>query len=199
MAATVTSTRAQESDRMCDAGETNGENRIAAVEALLFVSDGPLTEPELARALLCSPEEVAEALEALTKRLDYCSSGLQVIRIAGGYQLCTRPVHAEAIARLLARESGKLSRAALETLAVIAYRQPITQPEIESIRGVACTSVIKTLLERNLISEQGRKPTPGRPILYGTTPSFLHYFGLQSLSELPPLEPIPAIDAEEGG
>lgn len=163
----------------------------SALEALLFVASEPVPPERLAACLQCSPEELAEALHALQRRLDETGSGLQLMHIAGGYQLCTRPVFAEVVSRYLAREPSKLSRAALETLAIIAYRQPITQPEIEAIRGVGCTSVLRTLLDRDLICEAGRKATVGRPILYATTQSFLHYFAIKDLSELPPLE-VPA-------
>jgi segregation and condensation protein B len=163
--------------------------RAAQAEAVLFVAGEPLSIGEIARALECTSDEAEDALSALQTRLDESGSSLQILSIAGGYQLSTRPAYAEVIGRLLTRETGKLSRAALETLAIIAYRQPITQPEIEAVRGVGCTSVLRTLVERNLIAEAGRKPTVGRPILYATTPSFLHYFALKDLSELPPLEP----------
>lgn len=174
------------------------DGRAAEVEALLFVASEPLTPLEMARALQCGVDEVLAALDALRDRLDATKSSLQVMAIAGGYQLCTRPAYAEVIGRMLARETGKLSRAALETLAVIAYRQPVTQPEIEAVRGVACSSVLRTLLERNLICEAGRKPAPGRPILYTTTPSFLHYFGLRDLSELPTIEGETNASSEDG-
>jgi len=167
-------------------------NLSAAVECLLFVAGEPLTFQEMARALGCDAVTVEMALRELQLRLGETGSGLQVVSIAGGYQLATRPDYAEAIGRLLARSSSKLSRAALETLAIIAYRQPITQPEIEAVRGVVVGSVLKTLLERRLIAEVGRKQAVGRPILYATTPDFLHYFALNDLSELPPLEDVGA-------
>ena len=109
-----------------------------------------------------------------------------MLRIANGWQMATRPEHAEVIGRMLARGSSKLSRASMETLAIIAYRQPITAPEIEAVRGVSVSGVLKTLLERRLISEAGRKATLGRPMLYVTTPDFLHYFALADLEQLPP-------------
>ncbi|MCX6359288.1 MAG: SMC-Scp complex subunit ScpB [Armatimonadetes bacterium] len=115
-------------------------------------------------------------------------SGLQVLAIAGGYQLATRTEYADTVARLAARSDSRLSRAALETLAVIAYRQPTTQPEIEAVRGVSVGGVLKTLQERRLIADAGRKATMGRPILYVTTPEFLHYFGLKEIADLPPLD-----------
>ncbi len=168
----------------------------AAAEAVLFVSAEPVTIADLARALQCSEAQAQEAVRLLTSHLETTGRGLQVVAIAGGYQLATRPVHRGAVGRLMSREPGKLSRAALETLAVIAYRQPVTQPEIEAVRGVGCASVLRTLVERNLIAEAGRKPTAGRPILYTTTPSFLHYFALADISELPPLEDPPDGPAE---
>ena len=156
----------------------------AAAEAILFVCAEPITEAVLARALQCTEAEAREAVHHLAARLDATGSGIQVL------------AYREAVGRMMTREPGKLSRAALETLAVIAYRQPVTQPEIEAIRGVGCSSVLRTLMERNLIAEAGRKPTVGRPICYTTTQSFLHYFALADLSELPPLEDLSGEAAE---
>jgi segregation and condensation protein B len=160
-----------------------------ALECLLFVAGEPLPLSEMARALQCDELTVEEALRALQLELGERGSGLQIISIANGYQLSTRSEHAETIARLLARGSNKLSRAALETLAIIAYRQPITQPEIEAVRGVGVAGVVKNLLDKKLVAEAGRKQVVGRPILYATTPEFLHYFAIADLSELPPLAP----------
>ena len=164
-------------------------NLSSAVECLLFVAGEPLTLMDIARALKCEAAEAEMAIRQLEKRLVEFESGLQVVEIAGGWQLATRPEHAETVAMLIARSEPKLSRAALETLAIIAYRQPVTQPEIEAVRGVQCGGVLKTLDDRRLIHEQGRKQTVGRPILYATTPEFLHYFGIGNIAELPPLEP----------
>jgi segregation and condensation protein B len=160
----------------------------AALECVLFVAGEPLPIKEMARALQCDELAAEEALRELQLRLGENGSGLQIVTIAGGYQLSTRPDYAEAVGRLLTRGANKLSRAALETLAIIAYRQPITQPEIEAVRGVSGGGVLKTLLERKLVAEAGRKQTVGRPILYTTTPEFLHYFAIGDLSELPPLD-----------
>lgn len=163
-------------------------NLVAALECVLFVAGEPLPLSEMARALLCDASTAEEALRELQLRLGEQGSGLQVVSIAGGYQLATRPDYAEAVARLLARGSNKLSRAALETLAIIAYRQPITQPEIEAVRGVAVGGVLKNLVDKKLVGEAGRKQAVGRPILYATTQEFLHYFAISDLSELPPLD-----------
>jgi segregation and condensation protein B len=158
----------------------------AVLECFLFVSPEPVTPAQVAAALEVDERAAREALEGLRER--YASPGLQVVRVAGGYQLCTRPEHGEPVSRFLRPPAQRLSRAALETLAIIAYRQPITQPEMEAIRGVNCSGVVKTLLERDLIHEKGRKETVGRPILYVTTDQFLKHFGLKDLTELPLLE-----------
>ncbi|MCL6475667.1 MAG: SMC-Scp complex subunit ScpB [Firmicutes bacterium] len=157
-----------------------------ALECVLFVATEPVPMKTLIEVFRVEEPQLQQAIEALEDRLQ--ASGLQVVRVAGGYQLCTRPEYAEVVARYLQPQPSKLSRAALETVAIIAYRQPITLPEIEAIRGVQSEGVVRTLLQRGLIQEVGRKPTAGRPVLYGTTPQFLHYFGLNSLDELPELE-----------
>jgi segregation and condensation protein B len=161
-------------------------NLDAVLECFLFVSPEPVTPAQVAEALEIDERAAREALEGLRER--YASPGLQVERVAGGYQLCTRPEHADAVSRFLRPPAQRLSRPALETLAIAAYRQPITQPEMEAIRGVNCSGVVKTLLERGLIMEKGRKETVGRPILYVTTDQFLKHFGLKDLTELPLLE-----------
>jgi segregation and condensation protein B len=167
----------------------------AALECLLFVAGEPIPLEELARALALDTIATEEALRSLQIGLKERESGLQLLSIAGGWQLSTRPEYAETVGRMLVRGSSKLSRAGMETLAIIAYRQPITAPEIEAVRGVSVSGVLKTLLERRLIAEMGKKAVPGRPTLYATTPDFLHYFGISDLSQLPPLEadqPAPA-------
>ena len=163
---------------------------IAAVECLLFVSSEPVPLRELARALDCDEVAAELAVIELREALEERGSGLQLVNIAGGWQLATRSEHAEVIGRLFARGGTKLSRAALETLSIVAYRQPVTQPEIEAVRGVGCAGVLKTLLERRLVAEAGRRQTVGRPILYATTEDFLHYFGLSALDDLPPLDDV---------
>ncbi len=167
---------------------THSAQLLGSVESLLFVAAEPLPVSELARAMHCSEEQAQSAIRELIVSLEERGSGLQVVEIARGYQLATRPEYAEYVARLLSRGLAKLSRAALETAAIIAYRQPVTQPEIEAVRGVGCGSVLDTLRDRGLIAEFGRKQTVGRPILYGTTRDFLHYFGIADLADLPPLD-----------
>jgi len=178
---------------------------IAALECLLFVAGEPLLLTDLARALQAEEIDVEVALRTLQGELSERGSGLQLLQIAGGWQLSTRPEYSETIARMLSRGANKLTRAGMETLAIVAYRQPITAPELEAVRGVSSGGVLKTLLERRLIQEAGRKETLGRPILYTTTPDFLHYFGISDLSQLPILEsdgpvpaPVTAEDAADG-
>ncbi|MDX1931225.1 MAG: SMC-Scp complex subunit ScpB [Capsulimonadales bacterium] len=178
--------------------ETDGAELTAILECLLFVAGEPLAPAELAKLTGTSEERLVEALTALRERYRLAGSGLQLIEIAGGWQMGTRPEFASLIGRFLAPNANRLSRPALETVTIIAYRQPCTQAEIEAIRGVAVDGVLKTLVERELIREAGRKPSPGRPILYATTEAFLHYFGLASLAQLPvPEEDDPPENREE--
>jgi len=171
---------------------------LPLLEAFLFAAAEPVRPPDAAKSLGVEAAAVEEALEDLTNAYARRGGGLHVVRLAGGYQMATRPEFSEDLARLLAAPGGKarLSKPALETLAVIAYQQPVTQAEAEAVRGVNADGVLKTLAERGLIQEAGRKPVPGRPILYATTPDFLHYFGLNALDDLPPLEGIAPADAD---
>jgi segregation and condensation protein B len=166
----------------------------AMVEALLFVADSPVSVGRLAEALQVTPGQVEHALDDL--ETTYAERGLRLQRAGSRVQLITAPEMAPSIERFLGLEvRTRLSRAAVETLAIIAYRQPITRPEIEAIRGVGSDSVLRTLVSLGLIDEVGRAPTVGHPILYGTTFEFLQHFGLRSLEEMPPLEEVP-IEAE---
>jgi segregation and condensation protein B len=160
------------------------------IEALLFVAEEPLPFKQICRVLGDVPEEeVNAALDELRADFDARGSGLEIREIAGGWRISTRPQHHEFIRKYLkTRPSARLSLPALETLAVIAYKQPITVPEILEIRGVTSSSAIKTLLEKRLIVTKGRKETVGRPMLYGTSKEFLIQFGLKDLSELPSIE-----------
>lgn len=159
---------------------------ISIVEALIFVADEPLTVKTLAEVLDEDRETVQAAIEELKTKYEQRESGLIIREIAGGWQISTRAEFHEEIRRFLkTRPSAKLSLAALETLAVIAYKQPVTVPEILEIRGVQSASAIKTLLDKRLIVAKGRKETVGRPMQYGTSKDFLIQFGLKDLSELP--------------
>jgi segregation and condensation protein B len=162
---------------------------VAIVEALIFVSDEPLTVKLLAEVLEEDKESIEAAVEELAKEYENRESGLQLREIAGGWQISTRTEFHEEVRKFLkTRPSAKLSLASLETLAVIAYKQPVTVPEILEIRGVQSASAIKTLLEKRLIVTKGHKETVGRPMQYGTSKEFLVQFGLKDLSELPSIE-----------
>ena len=163
------------------------------LEVLLFVAAEPVATAQLAAALDVAASVVERGLNELDASLS--SRGLRLQRHAGRVQLTTAPQLAELIERFLGLEAtSHLSRAALETLAIIAYQQPVTRPQIDSIRGVNSDSMMKSLLGKNLILESGRADGPGRPILYSTTPEFLQHFGLNSILEMPPL----AKQGEEG-
>jgi segregation and condensation protein B len=160
------------------------------VECLLFVADAPVSVARLAEALEATPGQVEQALGELEAA--YAGRGLRLQRAGSRVQLVTAPEAAPAVERFLGLEARThLSRAALETLSIIAYRQPVSRPEIEAIRGVNSDSALRTLLSVGLIEEVGRAPTVGRPILYGTTFDFLQHFGLRSLEELPTLDQPP--------
>jgi len=162
---------------------------VALVEALIFVADEPLTVKLLAEVLEEDRESVQASVEELAKEYESRESGLQIREIAGGWQIATRTDFHDEIRKFLkTRPSAKLSLASLETLAVIAYKQPVTVPEILDIRGVQSASAIKTLLDKRLIVAKGRKETVGRPMQYGTSKDFLIQFGLNDLSELPSIE-----------
>jgi segregation and condensation protein B len=166
------------------------EELKSIIEALIYASPDPLTPNTLFKVLESEPrEDVQVSLEAL--RRDYADGqgGLQLVEVAGGYQIVTRPELSEWVRRLFhERKTQKLSVAALETLAVVAYKQPVTAPEITEIRGVNAAGVVATLLERRLIKIAGRKQVVGRPFLYATTREFLIRFGLRDLNDLPKME-----------
>jgi segregation and condensation protein B len=168
-------------------------NIVDSVEALLFVADSPSTASSIALALEVTEGQVEQAIEVLEKRLAE-QGPLHLVRLAGGFQMATKPEFAQAIANFLKPQRQRLSRSLMEVLAVVAYQQPITLSEIEVIRGVQSDYSIKSLLERRLIQEVGRRHSPGRPVLYGTSPQFLHQFKLNDLGQLPALESV-SIDA----
>lgn len=162
---------------------------VAIVEALIFVADEPITAKLLAEVLDEDKQSIEAAVEQLRQEYEARESGLQIREIAGGWQIATRTEFHEEVRKFLkTRPSAKLSLASLETLAVIAYKQPVTVPEILEIRGVQSASAIKTLLDKRLIVAKGRKETVGRPMQYGTSKEFLLQFGLKDLSELPSIE-----------
>lgn len=175
-----------------------GEIR-AIVEALTFVSKEPVTMKELARMFKGVDKSVIEAqIEELKTLYAAENRGLQFIEVAGGYQITSRPEHNEWVRELLdPRSPARLSTQALETLAVIAYKQPATLPEIIELRGIKSGGVVKTLLERRLIKIVGRKEVVGRPLLYGTTKEFLLQFGLKDLEDLPKIEDFAEILGED--
>jgi segregation and condensation protein B len=166
---------------------SNEELSLAAkIEAMLFVSAEPVPVAQLAQALDVAASVVERGLKELEDSLH--SRGLRLQRNAGRVQLTTAPGLASLVETFLGLEAvTHLSRAALETLAIIAYQQPVTRPQVDSIRGVNSDAMLKSLLSKGLILESGRTDGPGRPILYSTTPEFLQHFGLSSLMELPPL------------
>ena len=161
----------------------------AILEAVLFVSPEPVPVARLMSILgTVSKAEVVQALGILTHDLDQDGRGIQLVQIAGGYRLVTKQEYGPWLKRMdKAKAAQKLSRSALESLAIIAYKQPLVRSEIEEIRGVETSGVLRTLCERKLVRIVGRKDVPGRPIMYGTTKFFLEHFGLHDLSQLPPL------------
>lgn len=160
----------------------------ARIEAILFVAPQPVTVQQLAEALATPMAEVEASLKLLDRELQN-GRGINLQRHEGRYQLTTAPELAEEIEKYLGLEAtAHLSRAALETLAIVAYRQPITRPGVDAIRGVNSDGVMKSLLSKGLIQEIGRTDGPGRPILYGSTQDFLQHFGINSLEDLPPFE-----------
>ena len=182
----------------------DGDALKSLVESLLFVAEGPLTVQRLGEVIDGAEKSaIVAALEAIRSDLETQQRGVRLVQVAGGYQLRTPKENADWVKKFLGGRPARMGRATLETLAIIAYRQPVTKAEIEAIRGVDVDGVVNTLLERNLIRAVGRKDVPGRPFLYGTTPEFLQLFNLKDLSELPALKEIDEItlpDPEgEGG
>lgn len=168
----------------------NSDELVNTLQCLLFVSDEPLEPRRLAEVLQTSPEQVPELVDQLRHKLE--GHGLHVVHLAGGYSLATRPEYAEAVQQLLQPDPQRLSRQALEVLAIVAYRQPITRPEVDALRGVNSSGVINSLIERDLLRITGRSNAPGRPFLLATTNFFLSLFGLKDLSDLPRIElPLP--------
>lgn len=167
---------------------TEGGTLEGRVEAILFVSGEPVRVEELAKALDVPLKDVEAALERLRDDYDFNQRGFMLRRFGHQVQLATRALYADDVVRMLQPvQKQSLSQAAMETLAVVAYRQPVTKAEIEQIRGVKCDYSVQSLVSKQLIMEVGRKEALGRPILYGTTEEFLSHFGISTLAELPPM------------
>jgi segregation and condensation protein B len=162
------------------------------IEALIFANDGPLDIARIKSVLDdINSKTVKKIITEINKGYEDSGSPFEIIEVAGGYQIVTREIYSNWIVRLnKARQAGRMTQKALETLAIIAYKQPITKAEMESIRGVNVDGVVRTLIERNLINITGREKAPGNPLLYGTTKFFLESFGLKNLSDLPKLKEI---------
>jgi segregation and condensation protein B len=190
----VTDEVADDADAGDDAGESNGETtaaepavNLAMLEALLLSTHHPLTAGRLAELLdLDSTKPVRKAIKSLNEQYSSGGRAFRIEQVAGGYQILTMPEFGEALKKLHQKEAdAKLTKAALETLAIIAYKQPVLRADLEAIRGCACGETIRSLMEKHLVKIAGRAEEPGRPILYGTTKRFLELFGLNSLRDLP--------------
>lgn len=166
----------------------NKKELVTAFEAVLFASGEPMSIERFALVFEISPDEVIEIMEELSKKLKKNSSGVELLRLENMYQLATKSEYMPYIKKAFdMRRRTPLSPAALEVLAVVAYNQPVTKSFIEQVRGVDCSGVVTTLVEKGLIEEKGRLELPGKPLLYGTTKNFLRCFSLNDLSDLPPL------------
>lgn len=177
-----------------DAGGTR------ALEALLFVSDEPLADSVLAQALDIDRRSAAALCDRLQRELEERGSGLVLRNVAGGWRLYTHPDAAPIVERfVLSSRQARLTKAALESLAIVAYKQPVTRHQVSAVRGVNSDGVLRALVDRGLVEEAGREETPGRPVLYATTPQFLERLGLPSLAALPSLAPLLGADADDVG
>ncbi len=173
-------------------------NEKGRIEAILFVAGEAVEIRDLARALGQDEKSIRKTLQELESDYDYNQRGFQLKRFGEKVQLATRPLYADDVVRLLQPvQKQSLGQAAMETLAVVAYKQPVTRAEVEQIRGVKCDYSLQSLMAKGLIQEVGRKETIGRPILFGTTDEFLSRFGIESLENLPPL-PEPETEEQEG-
>ena len=183
---------------MSEKEEVRGGSLKGRIEAILFVAGEAVSLKDMAKALAVGEKELKSALEEIGSEYDYEQRGFMLKRFGDKVQLATRPLYAEDVLRLLQPvQQQSLSQAAMETLAVVAYKQPVTRAEVEQIRGVKCDYSLQSLTAKGLIAEAGRKDTIGRPILYATTDTFLSHFGLATLEDLPPL-PEPENPAETG-
>jgi segregation and condensation protein B len=175
------------------------EELSSTVEALIFAAGAPVSVARIRRVLpKLTARQIAGIVEEVNQALDREGRPYEIAEVGGGYQFRTRPEFAREIRAMQPERKLRLSRAALETLAVIAYRQPTTRAEIEDLRCVDCGAVLKSLLERSLVRIVGRRDAPGRPVLYGTSAKFLETFGLHSLSDLPELRDISSLEEKQG-
>lgn len=175
------------------------ESPRLALEALIFSCDEPATAALIRRALpTLTPSRIPDLVAEINEELSGQGRPYEIVQVAGGYRFRTRPDYAEVLRAAQPERRLRLSRPALETLAVVAYRQPVTRPELEDLRCVDCGGVLKSLLDRGLIRIVGRRDGPGRPVLYGTARRFLETFGLESLRDLPTLRDLAALDEEQG-
>lgn len=172
------------------------DNLKAAVEACIFAADNPLSLDRLAALLEVPRAELRPLVEQLQREYEVPGRGFSLAEIAGGYQFRTHVEFAPQLRKLNRERTTKFSRAAMETLSIIAYRQPVTRAEVEYLRGVDSGGVMKTLLDKNLLRILGKKDVPGRPLMYGTSRHFLEMFGLRSLNDLPTLKEFTALDPE---
>jgi len=172
---------------------------LAELEVLIFSATEPLSPGAIRRVLpALTPARIEEAVTQINAELARTGRPYEITAVAAGFQFRTRPEFGEFLAGAQPERRVRLSKAALETLAVVAYRQPVTRPEIEEVRGVDCGPVIRSLMERDLVRIVGRRDAPGRPPLYGTTAAFLETFGLRSLRDMPTLREVPAPEEEAG-
>jgi segregation and condensation protein B len=183
----------------------NLEHLAQHIEGLIFATDTPVSREDIGACLeetfglAFSPEDVSGAIEQIKTRYGHHSFAIELVEIAGGFQFMTKGAYHPLIATWLKQTTKKrLSQAAVETLAVIAYKQPVTKAEVENIRGVNCDYSLQKLLEKELVSITGRSDGPGRPLLYGTSTKFMDYFGLKNLQDLPKLKDFKAPDSEIG-
>jgi segregation and condensation protein B len=176
---------------------TERAERIRDLESLLFVSDEPVSSALLAQALDVERRDADVLCEELAKAYEERGAGIVLRNVAGGWRLTTHPDASPVVEQyVLASRHARLTKAALETLAIVAYKQPVTRHQISAIRGVDSNGVLRALIDRGLVDEVGREDAPGRPMLYGTTPDFLERLGLPSLSALPPLAPLLGVPDE---
>lgn len=174
----------------------DGEIDLCALEALIFASDGPASAAAIRRAFPnLAPGAITPAVAEINARLLETGRPYEIVEVAAGWQFRTRPEHSAVILAAKPERKVRLSRASLETLALVAYRQPLSRAEIEDLRGVDCGAVLKSLLERDFVRIVGRRDAPGRPALFGTTSAFLEMFGLRALSDLPPLREVESLIA----